>query len=110
MKPADSENNIAVQEPNMPPKPTTDATACLGNMSETIVNRLAAQPAWAAVASPMSSVASQTLEARAANITGTTHNAQTSIATLRLALTDQPRRSRCDDNQPPPMLPTQVMV
>ena len=70
------------------------ATACFGNMSETSVNRFAAQPWCAEAARPIRQVASQRLDALAANTTGTTHSAQMSIAVLRLALTDQPRFKR----------------
>ena len=54
---------MAASEPNMPPRPTTEATACFGNMSETSVNRLAAQPWWADAARPISNVATQRLDA-----------------------------------------------
>ena len=41
-----------------------------------------------------------------ANIIGNTARAQTNIAVLRPAFTDQPRLISDEDSQPPPMLPT----
>ena len=93
-------------EPAMPPMPTTEPTARLGNMSETSVNRLADQPWWAAAAIETSATAIHRLLTCAAASIGTTARAQTSIAVFRAALVDQPRLIRCDDSQPPPMLPT----
>ena len=40
---------------------------------------------------------------------GTTASAHTSIAVFRPALTLQPRLSKVDDSQPPPMLPTSAI-
>src|SRR5690348_16468778 len=109
MKPVDSENATAVSAPAMPPSPTTEPTACGGNRSEASANRLAAQPWWALAAIPINTVASHKWEAWAVNTTGMTHSAQASMAVLRLAFSDQPRWSKADDSQPPPMLPKQVM-
>src|SRR5216117_2528369 len=91
--------------PAMPPRPTTDPTACRGNMSDDSVNRFADQPWCAAVARLISATADHIPCARAAKTIGTTASAQPSIAVLRDALTLQPRRISVDDSQPPPTLP-----
>ncbi len=54
----------------------------------------------------MSSTAIQTFGGAAANMTGTTVIAQTSIASLRERPTATPRRSRLELNQPPEIEPT----
>src|ERR1039458_10744308 len=82
MKPVNCANAIEATEPHMIPIPTTVATTRFGNMSETIVNKLAAQPWWDAAARPMTKVASQRWEACAAKITGATQRAQMSRAVL----------------------------
>src|SRR5438477_3169931 len=110
MNPADSEKAIAAKAPPMPPKPTTDATACFGKRSDARAKRFAAQPWWAAAASEIRPMATHRCAVDAASITGSTPRAQASMAVLRLALTDQPRRIRRDDSQPPPMLPNDVTV
>ena len=46
-------------DPAIPPMPTSDATARLGNMSETVVNRLADHAWCAAPATPISTTALQ---------------------------------------------------
>ena len=73
--------------PAIPPKPTTEPTACRGNMSDTSVKRFADQPWCAAAATPMSVTATQRSLAPDAKTIGTTASAQTSIAVLRPALT-----------------------
>src|SRR5207248_107741 len=93
-------------EPAMPPMPTTEPTARRGNMSDAIVKMFALQPWCAAAARLMSATASHKFEACAANIIGTTDNAQTSIATLRDLFTVQPRLMSDDESQPPPIDPT----
>src|SRR5687768_8941132 len=92
--------------PNIPPIPTTEPTARRGNMSDTVVKRLALQPWCAAAARLISATADQTLVTCDAKMIGTTHAAQMSIAVLRAALTVHPRLISADDNHPPPMLPT----
>src|SRR5882672_7742704 len=91
--------------PAMPPIPTTEPTARRGNISEAIVKMLALQPWCAAAAKPTNATATQRFEARAANITGTTASAHTSIADLRALFTDQLRLISVDESQPPPIEP-----
>src|SRR5689334_14382968 len=93
----------------MPPMPTTDPTACRGNMSDVVVNRLHDQPWCAAAAKPINTTAIHTFEVCAANTIGTTASAQINIASLRPALMVQPRLISDDESQPPPMLPTSAM-
>jgi hypothetical protein len=73
------------------------------------VKRLAENPWCAEAASPIRIVATHKSWTIEAAKTGTTQIAQASIATLRAALTDQPRRSSHEESQPPPMLPTSVI-
>src|SRR5829696_5032413 len=98
--------NIPPTAPAMPPSPTTEPTALRGNMSDAIVKRLADHPWCAAAARLTSATATQRLLAPDANTMGTTANAHASIATLRPAFTDHPRRINADESHPPPMLPT----
>src|SRR5215813_6209108 len=92
--------------PNMPPNPTTEPTARLGNVSEARVNMLADQPWCPAAASPIKTTAVQRPDALAAKMMGTTAKAQMSMAVLRLRLMVQPRLIMADENHPPAMLPT----
>src|SRR5687767_13605206 len=92
--------------PAIPPMPTTEPTAFRGNISDVSVKRFADQPWCAAAASDTKPTATQRLLARAANMIGTTDNAQMSMAVLRDAFTLQPRLISADEIQPPPMLPT----
>src|SRR5690606_24060123 len=96
---------MAPNAPAVPPNPTTEATAFCGNMSETVVKMLAENPWCAAAATPTNTTAIHLFGTMVENITGTTHKAQMNMAVLRAALTDQPRLSNAEDNQPPPMLP-----
>src|SRR5262245_60819996 len=98
--------NIPPTAPAIPPKPTTDPTACLGNMSDASVNAFADQPWCAAVARLMIATAPQTPWTCVVKTIGTTPIAQTSIAVLRAALTVHPRLMSVDDSHPPPTLPT----
>src|SRR5579871_4180374 len=91
--------------PPKPPMPTTEPTACLGNMSEARVNKLADQPWCDAVANPTNSTALQKFFARAANTIGSTVSAQVSMVVLRAAFKLQPGFSRRADSHPPAMLP-----
>ena len=59
----------------------------------------------AAQANPIASTAHQMLLASAANITGSANSAQANIARLRARPVSTPRRSRCDEYQPPAMAP-----
>src|SRR6478672_3682244 len=91
--------------PAAPPRPTTEPTTCLGNVSETSVYRLADHPWWADAAKPTSATASHRSPAFEATAIGRTAMAQISMAVFRPALTDQPRLISADESQPPPMLP-----
>src|ERR1035438_9062539 len=86
--------------PTMPtvlPIPTTLATAERGNISDTIVNRLADHPWCAAVASPTSPTTTHKL---------LQYGAHTSMVVLRAEFTVHPRLMRLPESHPPPMLPT----
>ena len=91
--------------PAIPPMPTIEATARLGNMSEESVKRFAEKPWCAAAARPMMRTADHRPSTLVAKTIGGTHNAQTSMATLRLTLTVEPRSINEDDIQPPATLP-----
>src|SRR3954469_23332018 len=95
--------------PAMPPMPTTELTVAGGIVSDTSVYRFADQPWCADAARPISTTAVHWSATIPAANTGTTHNAHASIAVLRPAFTDQPRRISHDDSQPPPTLPTSVI-
>src|SRR4051794_26464643 len=96
--------------PDMPPSPETEPTARLGNRSPTSAYWLALNPWCPAVASPSSSVQTHGLLPTVANITGTTRQAQTSMAVLRAALVVVPRFIIADESHPPPMLPSPANV
>src|SRR5437762_13708976 len=91
--------------PGMPPKPTTDPTACFGNMSDVSVYTLHDHPWCAAAARPMRPTATQRCDAFAAKTIGVTASAQHNMAVLRAAFTDQPFLISDEDSQPPPTLP-----
>src|SRR6476661_3030518 len=95
--------------PAMPPMPTTEPTARLGNMSDVVVKRLHDQPWCAAAARPISTTATQKLDVCAAKTIGTTASAQSNIAAFRPALMVQLRLINDDESQPPPMLPTSAI-
>src|SRR5438093_13188617 len=95
--------------PAIPPMPTTEPIARRGNISEAVVKMFADQPWWAAAARPTRRTAIQTFEAFAAKTTGTTANAQISIAVFRARFTETPRLIREDDNQPQATLPTSAI-
>src|SRR5215213_1006133 len=92
--------------PAIPPKPTTEPTACFGNVSEAVVNRLADQPWCAAAASPTRKTATHMLLSCVTIATGMTHTAQTSSATLRPKLIECPPLMSREESQPPPTEPT----
>src|SRR5688500_1918199 len=92
--------------PAIPPRPTTDPTACRGNMSDAVVKRFADHPWCAAAAILTSATATQRLLAPDANTIGSTAAPQHSIASLRAPLIVHPRLISADDSHPPPMLPT----
>src|ERR1017187_750057 len=96
--------------PAVPPIPTTLATAERGNISDTVVYRLADQPWCAAVANPTSPTTIHKLLQYGAYSTGTTHKAHSSMAVLRAEFTVHPRLMRWPESHPPPMLPTLQML
>src|SRR5882724_8996200 len=109
MYPTTLDTSIPPIAPAMPPMPTTDPTALRGNISEVVVKRFADQPWCAAAASPTRSTAIQTLEAFAANTTGTTASAQINIAVLRARFIVAPRLIIEEESQPPATLPTSAI-
>src|SRR6266567_8481055 len=84
-----------------PPRPTTDATACRGNMSLTVVNRLADHHWCAPAATATMLTAAHMVPATGANIVGTMASAATSSAVLRPRFTLQPRLISAPETQPP---------
>src|ERR1035438_9927923 len=102
--PTSHEKPTETIEENMPPMPTTEATARFGKMSETTVNMVADQPWLAAPASAKKLVASQTFRVCVANTTGTAQIAQSRAAVFRARFSDQPLRRSHADNPPPAML------
>src|SRR5437879_13007144 len=92
--------------PAQPPRPTTDATACRGNMSLTVVNRLADHHWCAPAATATMLTAAHRVPAAGANIVGTMASAATSSAVLRPRLTLQPRLMSAPDTHPPVIDPT----
>lgn len=83
--------NIPPTAPAIPPMPTTEPTACFGNISEAIVKIFADQPWCAAAAMPIKTTAVQRFEVIEAKMIGTTASAQTSIAAFLDLLIVQPR-------------------
>src|SRR5260221_1574038 len=110
MFPTSNEKPTETIEENVPPMPTTEATARFGKMSETTVNMVADQPWLAAPASAKKLVASQTFRVCVAKMTGTAQKAQTRVAVFRARLRDQPRPRSHADKPPPTMLPKAVTV
>src|SRR4051812_16344219 len=92
-------------DPAKPPRPTTEATANLGNMSDAVVKRLA-DHAWCAEhARPMSSTAGH-VPAFVTKTIGNTATAKTNIAVLRAFVTLQPFLINVPGRLPPQMLMT----
>src|ERR1044071_7397258 len=92
--------------PANPPRPTTDATAWRGNMSLTVVNRLADHHWCAPAATATTPTATQRLWAVGASVVGTMHNAAMSNAVLRPRLTLWPRLMSAPETHPPVIDPT----
>src|SRR3982751_1202836 len=101
MSPVSGPNRANPTYPNVPPKPATDPTARLGNMSDTSVYRLDENPWWAASASPAMPTTYQGLGIFEANTAGMTITAQISIDDLRAAFTLNPWWIMNDDSHPP---------
>ena len=77
-------------EPAKPPIPTTEETACLGNISDTVVNMFA-DHAWCADAAILiKNTACQISVAQRAPIMGTAQSAKKNIEYLRALYTGQP--------------------
>src|SRR5258705_12828969 len=94
--------------PAMPPIPVTEATAFLGNMSETVVKMLADHAWCAAHAMAIVATASHVLMAprREAKSTVSGNNAKMNIASLRALLASMPPLMNFLGNQPPKTEPT----
>src|ERR1035441_10529577 len=91
---------------SIPPKPTTEATARFGKMSETTVYILADQPWCAAPARPKKAAASHGLLTYGVKITGNVQHAQMNDAVFRARFNGQPRFKKYALKLPPPMLPS----
>ena len=96
--------------PIMPPMPTTEPTACFGNISDEMVKILADQPWCAAAAIPISMTDSHRLDVVEAITIGTTANAQISIATFLDLFIVQPCFIKYPESHPPPIEPTSAMI
>lgn len=97
MLPTNNGNSIPPTDPAMPPIPTTELSAFLGNTSDAVVNILALQAWWAAAAKPIKATACQTLVAYLAEMMGNTQSAKINIAVLRALNTGQPLLMKYDD-------------
>src|SRR5437764_14620754 len=91
----------ALNRPAQPPIPTTEPTAPGGNMSLTVVNRLADHHWCAPAATLPMPTATHMLPAVAAHMAGRTQSAATSNAALPHRFTLQPSRISAPDRQPP---------
>src|SRR4051812_30032618 len=89
MRPANFGPSTPPTDPANPPKPTTDATANFGNMSDAVVNKFADHAWCAEQARPISKTAGQML-AFVTTTTGRTSSANANIAVLRARVTLQP--------------------
>src|SRR5205085_7304600 len=87
--------------PVKPPIPTTEPTACRGNMSLASVKMFADHHWCAAAATPTIATAAHMLPTRGAIIVGTISDAAISIVVFRPAFTDQPRLISAPDSHPP---------
>src|SRR2546430_12761848 len=96
----------ALNRPAQPPIPTTEPTAPGGNISLTVVNRLADHHWCAPAATLTMPTAIHTLPAPGANPAGRMQSAATSSAVLRARFTLHPRRMSAPDVQPPVIEPT----
>src|SRR5579863_2862407 len=86
--------------------PTTDATAFWGNASDTVVNRLAAQPWCPNVATLIKATATPMPGARTAAAPIGMHSAHSAMAAFRERPGAQPRRIKYPEIHPPRTLPT----
>src|SRR5262249_41388345 len=93
-------------EPTMPPIPTTDAVAFLGNKSEAKVKRFADHAWCPAAPNAIKATATHWLSLTVANATGIMESAHTSSVIFRALLSGHPRFMNAPDSQPPRMLPT----
>src|SRR5216684_5728858 len=93
--------------PAAPPSPTTDPTACRGNMSEAVVKRFADQPWWAAAARLTMATAPHRVLTWVAKAMGVTQRAHRRRVAFRAPLRLAPRARRTPGSQPPPTLPTE---
>src|SRR6185436_19715878 len=93
--------------PAMPPMPVTEATAFLGNMSETVVKILADQAWCAAQAMAMVATASQVLIAprREASSTVKGNKAKMNMDNFRALLASMPPLMNFLGSQPPKIEP-----
>src|ERR1700733_240154 len=92
-------------DPNIPPIPTTEDTARLGNISDAVVKILALQAWWAAAARLISATTVQMLEKYRTDMIGTTQQANSNMADRRARFTAHPLGIRQEDRNPPPILP-----
>src|SRR6478672_11714487 len=98
----------ATRDASVPPKPTTEAIAGFGKISEMVEYIVADQPWCAAAARAKNAVASHTLLTRGVSTTGSVQHAQTKRAVLRARLMGHPIFRNQADSAPPTMLPRAV--
>src|ERR1700742_1660968 len=97
-------------EPAMLPMPVTEPTAVRGNISDTVVKRLADHPCCAPAATPSKPRAAHS-DCRCPIVkTGTTRHAQKHMAARRAPAAENPSLRKGAGSQPPPMLPTADML
>src|SRR5271154_7534870 len=110
MCPVKKASSAPPTEPAIPPIPTTAPTALFGNISETVVKRLADQPWWAPAATLRRPIAAHSEVMLPRVKIGTTMHAQKSMAESRAPVADNPSLRNGVGSQPPPMLPIADML
>src|SRR5208337_1980836 len=95
--------------PPVPPRPVTEPTSRLGNISEARVKIFADHPWCAAREREMRASAHRILGAKAATMPDGMQNAHRAIAVLRARLGGQPRLIKNPESHPPATLPTPEM-
>src|SRR5487761_1341922 len=90
IRPAAEAMTIPPAAPAVPPMPVTDATSLRGNISDTVVKRLADHPWCAAVARLKRPTQAHSLFRKATRKMGRTAHAQVSMADMRARVTDMP--------------------
>src|SRR5690606_10884461 len=96
--------------PIIPPIPTTELTACLGNISDAVVNMFVAHAWCSATAKLIKRTAAHTLVTNWVAMIDSSRTAIINRAVFRAVRVFHPRLIREDEKYPPVMLPTVVAV